>query len=157
MGWQGSVVGIAFVTGQIIQGLIALNDASYSPQRWQATLLVIGVVVFCIVFNTSLAKKLPLIEGLVLLLHVIGLFAIIIPLWVLAPRNTARVALLQFNNGGNWPTTGLSFMIGLLTSLSSMMGFDCTVHMCESSNSLPSPDQVSLFAFCRDLCPAAIP
>lgn len=136
MGWQGSVVGLSFVAGQIIQGLITLNDASYNPQQWHGTLLVIAVVVFCIVFNTSLAKKLPLIEGFILLLHVIGLFAIIVPLWVLAPRNTARVALLQFNNGGDWPTTGVAFMVGLLTSLSSMMGFDCAVHMCKSDSSL---------------------
>ena len=112
-----------------MQGLIALNHDSYEPHRWHGTLLVIGVVTFCIIFNTSLATKLPLIEWLLLLVHVVGLFAIVITLWVLAPRNRARVALLQFNNGGNWGTMGVSFMIGLLTSLGSMMGFDCVVHM----------------------------
>ena len=132
MGWQGSVVGLSFVAGTIIQGLIALQDASYEPQQWHGTLLIIAVVLFCIIFNTSLAKKLPLIEGFILLLHVIGLFAIVIPLWVLAPRNSARVALTQFSNGGNWPTMGTAYMIGLLTALSSMMGFDCSVHMCRS-------------------------
>ncbi|KAL8818351.1 MAG: hypothetical protein Q9223_003002 [Gallowayella weberi] len=141
MGWQGSVVGLSFVAGTIIQGLIALQDPWYEPQQWHGTLLIIAVVLFCIVFNTSLAKKLPLIEGFILLLHVIGLFAIVIPLWVLAPRNTARVALLQFSNGGNWPSMGIAYMVGLLTALSSMMGFDCSVHMSEeikdASNTLP--------------------
>lgn len=108
-----------------------LNDESYVPQRWHGTLLVIAVVAFCIIFNTSLAKKLPLVEGFILLVHVIGLFAIVVPLWVLAPRNDARTALLTFSNGGNWPTMGVAFMIGLLTSLGSMMGFDCAVHMCK--------------------------
>lgn len=117
------------MAGTIIQGLITLNHGSYVPQEWHGTLLVVAVVTFCIVFNTSLAQKLPLIESLILILHIVGLFAIIVPLWVLAPRNSAQVAFLQFNNGGNWSTTGVAFMIGLLTSLGSMMGFDCAVHM----------------------------
>ncbi|KAI4237844.1 MAG: hypothetical protein LQ349_001539 [Xanthoria aureola] len=141
MGWQGAVVGLSFVVGTIIQGLISLQNPLYEPQQWHGTLLIISVVLFCIVFNTSLAKKLPLIEGFILLLHIIGLFAIVIPLWVLAPRNTPSVALFRFNNGGNWPTMGVAYMVGLLTALSSMMGFDCSVHMSEeikdASNTLP--------------------
>ncbi|KAL9013965.1 MAG: hypothetical protein Q9173_001363 [Seirophora scorigena] len=141
MGWQGAVVGLSLLAGTIIQGQIALQNESYEPKQWHGTLLINAVVLFCIVFNTSLAKKLPLIEGFILLLHVIGLFAIVIPLWVLAPRNPANVALLQFNNGGEWQSTGLAFMVGLLTTLISMTGFDCSVHMSEeikdASNTLP--------------------
>jgi len=143
-GWQGSVVGLSFLAGTIIQGLIILNDASYVPHQWHGTLLVIAVVTFCIIFNTSLAQKLPLIEGLVLLLHVIGLFAIIVPLWVLAPRNSAEVALLQFNNGGNWSSVRVAFMIGLLTPLGSMMGFDV---LCICVGTQPSPNS----SYCQKL------
>ena len=106
--------------------------SSIVPKQWHGTLLIIAVVLFCIVFNTTLAKKLPLIEVFILVLHIVGLFAIVIPLWVMAPRNSAKVAFTQFNNGGNWPTMGTAYMIGLLTALSSMMGFDCSVHMCKS-------------------------
>ena len=130
-GWQGSVVGLSFLAGTIIQGLIALNHDTYLPQRWHGTLLVIAVVMFCIVFNTLLAKKLPIVEAFILLIHIFGLLAIVIPLLVMAPKNDAKTALLTFNNGGNWPTMGVAFMVGLLTSLGSMMGFDCAVHMCE--------------------------
>ncbi|KAI4112532.1 MAG: hypothetical protein LQ345_006331 [Seirophora villosa] len=141
MGWQGAVVSLSLLAGTIIQGQIALQNESYEPKQWHGTLLINAVVLFCIVFNTSLAKKLPLIEGFILLLHVIGLFAIVIPLWVLAPRNPANVALLHFNNGGEWQSTGLAFMVGLLTTLISMAGFDCSVHMSEeikdASNTLP--------------------
>lgn len=131
MGWQGAVVSLSLLAGTIIQGQIALQNESYQPKQWHGTLLINAVVLFCIIFNTSLAKKLPLIEGFILLLHVIGLFAIVIPLWVLAPRNPANVALLHFNNGGDWQSTGLAFMVGLLTTLISMAGFDCSVHMCQ--------------------------
>ena len=77
-----------------------------------------------------MAKQLPVVEIIILIVHIVGLFAIIIPLLVMAPtRNDGHVALLEFYNGGNWPTVGLATMIGMLTQLGSMLGFDCAVHM----------------------------
>ena len=132
MGWQGSVVGLSFAAGTIMEGLIILNHDSYVPQQWHGTLFVIAVVAFAIVFNTTLAKWLPLIENMLLFVHALGLFAVIIPLLVMGTRNSAKEALLQFNNAGNWSTMGTAVMIGLLTPLGSMMGFDCMVHMYDS-------------------------
>lgn len=48
----------------------------------------------------------------------------------------SKSRLHTINNGGNWPTMGTAYMIGLLTVLSSMMGFDCSVHMCKSLSPL---------------------
>lgn len=77
-----------------------------------------------------MSKQLPMLEIGILIIHVVGLFAIIVPLLVMAPsRNTGQVALLDFYNGGGWRTVGLATMIGLLTPLGSMLGFDCAVHM----------------------------
>ena len=82
-----------------------------------------------------MAKQLPLVQIVILVVHVIGLFATIIPLLVMAPsRNSGTVALLDFYNGGNWKTVGVATMIGLLTPLGSMLGFDCAVHMCRNSD-----------------------
>ena len=72
-----------------------------------------------------------MIEGIVLIIHIMGLFAIIIPLWVLAPRASPDAAFMQFTNNGGWATTGLSVMVGLLTPMGSLLGFDCAVHMCK--------------------------
>ena len=114
-----------------------MNDSNYKPQQWHGTLLVIAVVVFAIIFNTSMAKQLPMVEIVVLVIHILGLFAIIIPLLAMAPtRNSGKVALLDFYNGGGWPTMGLATMIGLLTPLGSMLGFDCAVHMCRVAHIL---------------------
>ncbi|KAH2596440.1 hypothetical protein KXW93_001402 [Aspergillus fumigatus] len=90
-GWQCAIVSIAFLAGTIIQGLVVLNDPTYEFQRWHGTLLVVAITTFSILFNTFLAKNLPMVEGLILIIHVVGLFAIIIPLWVLAPRNTEEI------------------------------------------------------------------
>lgn len=91
--------------------------------------MIIAASAFAILFNTIIAKRLPLIEGLLLVLHVLGIFAIIIPLWILAPRAHASDVFLTFVNNGGWPTTGLSVMVGLPIPFISLMGFDCAVHM----------------------------
>lgn len=119
------------MVGTIIQGLIALNNSDYVWHNWHGTLLTIATISFSIIFNTVLAVRLPLIEGIVLILHVTGFFAIIIPLWVMAPRATPHAALLEFSNYGGWSSTGLSAMIGLTTPLSVLIGYDCSVHMCK--------------------------
>ena len=83
-----------------------------------------------------MAKQLPMVEIVILVIHILGLFAIIIPLLAMAPsRNSGQVALLDFYNGGGWSTRGLATMIGLLTPLGSMLGFDCAVHMCRVAHS----------------------
>lgn len=118
------------MVGTIIQGLIALNVTDYEWHNWHGTLLTIAVIAFSIVFNTVLATRLPLIEGTILILHLAGFFAIIIPLWVMAPRAPSHV-LLEFSNNGGWSSTGLSAMIGLTSPMSVLIGYDCSVHMCK--------------------------
>ncbi|KIX04900.1 uncharacterized protein Z518_05771 [Rhinocladiella mackenziei CBS 650.93] len=131
IGWQVYLAGVCFMVGTIIQGLIALNVTDYVWHAWHGTLLTIATIAFSIAFNTVLAVQLPLIEGMVLILHFAGFFAITIPLWVMAPRANAHDALLEFTNLGGWPSTGLSAMIGLTTPLSVLIGYDCSVHMSE--------------------------
>jgi choline transport protein len=68
-----------------IQGLIVLNNLeTYGFAAWHGTLLTIAVIIFVSLFNTVLAGRLPFVEGVLLILHMAGLFAIIIPLWVSA-------------------------------------------------------------------------
>lgn len=118
----------------MIQGLIALNNPDYVPQGWHGTLLVIAVTAFCIIFNTILAKRLPMVEGIVLIIHILGFFAVLIPLWVLAPRASASDVFTTFLNFGGWSTTGLAFMVGLLSPVYTLIGADSAVHMSEEIN-----------------------
>ncbi|KAE8146687.1 amino acid/polyamine transporter I [Aspergillus avenaceus] len=148
MGWQCAIVSIAFLAGTIIQGLVVLNNSTYDFQRWHGTLLVIAITSFSIFFNTFLAKNLPIIEALILVLHVVGVFAIIIPLWVLAPRNNAKAVFTEFNDNGGWGSAGTATLVGLSTTITSMIGYDCSVHMCEeikdASETLPKAMMASV-------------
>ncbi len=90
LGWQVGNTSIAFLVAGQIQGLIILNNDTYVPQRWHGTMLVIAINTFSQAFNTFLARKLPLVEGIVLVLHIFGFFAILVPLLVLDVGDAAE-------------------------------------------------------------------
>ncbi|KIH92615.1 amino acid permease [Sporothrix brasiliensis 5110] len=131
LGWQTGLASLAFLAGTMIQGLLVLAQPTYVFENWHGTLLVIGITAFCIVFNTFLAGRLPIVEGTVLVVHVLGFFAVLVPLWVLAPRSTPADVFGTFGNLGGWDTTGLAFMVGLLSPVYTLIGADSTVHMSE--------------------------
>ena len=100
LGWQTMTASAAFLVGTQIQGLIVLNNASYVYEVWHGTLLTIAVVAFAVVFNTVLAKHLPAIEGLVLVIHIFSWFGILVTLWVLAPMADAKTVFTTFSDSG---------------------------------------------------------
>ena len=129
LGWQTLVTSIAFQAGTEIQGLFVLNIESYVAQRWHGTLLVILVILFSAVFNTWLATRLHLVEGTILVVHIFGFFCILVPLWVLSPRTPSSVVWTQFHDGG-WNNTGLSTLVGLITSVLPLLGADASGTLC---------------------------
>ena len=131
MGWQVFLASVCFMQGGIIQGLIALNRPHYDFRPYHATLLTIAAIAFAIAFNTRLAARLPMIEGIVSILYVLGFSTIVIVLWTMAPRGNIYAVLFGFSNNGGWPTVGLSAVIGLTAPLTAYIGYDCSAHMAE--------------------------
>lgn len=71
-------------------------------------------------------------EALLLVLHVLGMIAIVAVLCVLAPTANANDVWLEFTNAGGWNSYGTATMVSLLSPIISTIGFDCAVHMCRS-------------------------
>ncbi|KAK0960548.1 hypothetical protein LTR91_020305 [Friedmanniomyces endolithicus] len=90
-GWQGGVTGIGMLVATIIQGLIILNNPNYVPQGWHGTLMTIGIVLFCVLFNTYGARRLPLVEGALAVLHLGGAFIIIVILWYVTATFSRKI------------------------------------------------------------------
>ncbi|PWY88030.1 amino acid transporter [Aspergillus sclerotioniger CBS 115572] len=147
-GWECAIVSIAFLAGTIIQGLAILNYPDYVFKQWHGTLITIAITLFSVLFNTFLAKKLPLVEAFILILHVAGFFIVIIPLWVLAPISDAKTVFTQFTNGGGWNSDGTATMVGLITALTAMIGYDCTVHMSEEVRDASTTIPKAIMAAC---------
>lgn len=106
----------------MIQGLIVLNNPDYVPERWQGTLLFYAVIAAALIFNTYLVKYLPKIEGLILIIHIVGFFGILIPLVYMAPHGSAADVFTTFGNAGGWSSNGLAFFVGLVTGVYSFLG-----------------------------------
>lgn len=149
LGWQAGSAAGCYLAGTEIQGLIVLNQSDYVPQRWHGSLIAIFLVFFSLFINTTLARHFPVIEGVILLLHIFGFIAILVPLWVLAPLSTAHDVFTTFNGGGDWRSTGLAVLVGILSPQLALIGPDAAVHMSEeirnASKTLPRIMLATLF------------
>ena len=99
LGWQTSLAATCFVSrnlvspdktiahpalqasAQQITALINLGNPNYAPAEWQVALFSWAILLVAIFANTVLYRKLPLIEGVVTIIHVLGFFAFVIVLW----------------------------------------------------------------------------
>lgn len=97
----------------MIQTLAQLNYPDYSPTTWQNLLIFWAILIVCLGINTLMSGFLPILETLVLILHVLGFFAIALPLFYLAPHSDPKAIFTTFTNNGGWSSQGLSFFIGL--------------------------------------------
>ncbi|KAJ4341105.1 hypothetical protein N0V95_007325 [Ascochyta clinopodiicola] len=131
LGWQTAAATVSYLAGKQVQGLIALNNPSYVPQAWQGTLLIWAVLAICLIFNTFFSKKLPLIEGVIVVLHVAGFFAVIIPLWVMGDRTSSEEVFTLFEDNMMWGSIPLSTMVGLTGAASCFVGIEAGAHMAE--------------------------
>jgi choline transport protein len=147
VGWQATTASSAYLAGTILQSTIVILDDSYSPKPYQAMLLGWAVLASAIIINTVGSKTLAHFEGLILILHILGFFAILIPLVYLAPHSNASI-FTTFVNSGGWSAQGLSFMVGLPSSVSALTGVDSCVHMAEEVNNaskvVPRAIQISV-------------
>jgi hypothetical protein len=95
--------------------LISVCDPSYVAQGWHGALLTMAMVASAISFNTFAIGKLPVLEGLAVILHIFGFFAFFIILWVMGPRAPAQEVFTTFQNGNNWSSVGLATLIGIVS------------------------------------------
>ncbi|KAI4688979.1 hypothetical protein J4E81_007696 [Alternaria sp. BMP 2799] len=148
IGWQATTASSAYLAGTILQSVILILHEDYSPKPYQAMLLGWSVTAFAVVINTVGSKTLAHFEGVILILHILGFFAILIPLVYLAPHSDASI-FITFVNTGGWSTQGLSFMVGLPSSIFALVGVDSCVHMAEevknASKVVPRAIQISVF------------
>ncbi|RJE24713.1 permease, partial [Aspergillus sclerotialis] len=132
LGWHTGIAGCSYTVANMIVGVLAINyPDSYTYQPFHVTLLVIAVAFVAFLFNTLLAQKLPLIEGIILFIHCFGFFGILIPLWVLSPTAPASEVFGSIIDRGGWGNNGLSCLVGLVGPLYALIGPDSAVHMSE--------------------------
>lgn len=131
LGWIANLTTGVWFVGTMIQGLLVLNYPSYVYERWQGTLILFAALICCFIVNTLCGRIFPHIETFVLVLHISGFFAILIPLVVLAPKGSPSPVFTQFTDVAGWNSNGLAWFIGLISSNLPFVGYDCPCHLAE--------------------------
>ncbi|KAL2050985.1 hypothetical protein ABVK25_008731 [Lepraria finkii] len=131
LGWIANLTAGVWFSGTMIQGLFVLNYPSYVYERWHGTLLLFAALLCCVAVNTLLGRIFPHIEGFVLLLHIAGFLAILIPLAVMAPKGSPSSVFAQFTDVAGWNSNGLAWFVGLISSNLPFIGYDGPCHLAE--------------------------
>ena len=131
LGWNANTAAGVFFGGTMIQGLLVLNYPDYNFQRWHGTLLMWACLCACIFVNTVGARLLPKIEGVILILHTLGFFAVLIPLVILAPKGSVSFVFSEFANEAGWSSNGLAWFVGIISTNLPFIGYDGPCHMAE--------------------------
>lgn len=129
LGWLTGNASGYFILSTLVKALVEVYYPNWTFTNWQATLVMIFFLITTIYFNTWGARLLPAIEIVSLLFHLAGFIITIVPLWVLAPKNSASDVFGPVVNGGGWSHTGTSFLVGTITILFSNLGPDAAVHI----------------------------
>lgn len=59
----------------------------------------------------------PILNNLLMILHILSWVVIVIVLWAMAPRQSAKAVFTHWENLGGWSSMGLSVMIGQISAI----------------------------------------
>lgn len=131
LGWQALSASAALLTATSIQGVVILACPTYNPKNWHGTLMAWAVAICALGINALVSTILAKMEALILILHIVGFVAIMVPLIYLAPHSSPQQVFTVFENAGEWATQGLSFFVGLTGLVFAFIGTDGAIHMSE--------------------------
>jgi choline transport protein len=131
LGWQTAAAFVAYLATQQIQGLVKLNSPHYDSKPWHGTLFIWALLAVCLAFTILFPHWLPLVEGVIAVLHIAGFFAVIIPLWVMSDRSQTSGVFTTFQDNMMWDSLPLAVIVGLTGASSTFVGVECGAHMAE--------------------------
>ncbi|PYH79071.1 amino acid transporter [Aspergillus uvarum CBS 121591] len=129
--WTAVPTGAVYVAASILQSAVAMKHPEYEPQGWHVTLVMCGILLICAILNTWLGMILPVLEVFIGIVHVLGFFAVLIPIVYLGPKADARSVFVQTFNVGGWRDITLATFVGLKGVVGAFLGTDGVVHMAE--------------------------
>lgn len=110
-------------------GLILLSHPSINLQRYQAYLMYLAVILVSTIVNVFTVTLLPWINHCGAAFHVLAFFIISLILLVMAPKHNAGYVFANFENNSGWSSDGLSWMLGLISSTYTILGYDGAAHL----------------------------
>lgn len=111
------------LVGTLIQGVISINKPEYTSPRWHGTLLTMGAIAISLLANVYGNRALPHWQNAAFALHCLVYLAVVIPVWVYAPRAPIADVFTDFQDLGGWGLP-LAIMIGQTSGINPLTGVD---------------------------------
>ncbi|CAG8888818.1 unnamed protein product [Penicillium egyptiacum] len=122
----------AFAAGLQLQALITLNHLdSYTPTRWQGMLFYWLILAYSTALNIWGSKILPHTNTTAGVLHVVGFVIIVTVLGAMSEKHSAGYVFTKFSNASGWGNDGVSWLVGLLSTVYPFLGYDAACHLSE--------------------------
>ncbi|KAK8177984.1 amino acid transporter-like protein [Phyllosticta citrichinensis] len=132
LGWLSSYASSAFVCATLIEICAEIVRPDFGFNNWQYTLLMIGLIVVTVSFNTVGAGSLPALETASLFGHFLGWLLVVIICWAMCrPLNAPREVFTSFVNSGGWSNMGTACLVSQVTVMYCNLGSDSIVHISE--------------------------
>jgi choline transport protein len=122
LGWLASVSSSVFVMTTLIESIIDVTMSDFGFTNWQYTPIMLGFLLITIAFNTWEAKALPMMEIVSLYGHLLGLLVVMLPLLIMAPKNSAQQVFTEVVNNGGWSNTGTACLVAQVSVLYCNLG-----------------------------------
>ncbi|PWY64570.1 GABA permease [Aspergillus eucalypticola CBS 122712] len=131
-GWVSFTASAPYLAAGMIQGLVVLTCETYQPQRWHLSMIYWALVGLSTALNIWGSRLFSLVETASLIIHLVGFLVVLIVMWVCVPiKHDASFVFTTFLNSTGWPSNGLSWCLGMLSSCYVLAGYDGAIHLCE--------------------------
>ncbi|KAL1590593.1 hypothetical protein WHR41_00641 [Cladosporium halotolerans] len=131
LGWLASTAGSTQVLATQVVSIVQILNPEYQSTGWQITLLMWAFNIVTILFNTWGSGFLPALEIGSLIMHALGYLVVIIPILVLAPKNSAHEVFVEWDNTSGYSSMGTAFILSQITILYCCLGSDSVAHISE--------------------------
>ncbi|KAF2225599.1 amino acid/polyamine transporter I [Elsinoe ampelina] len=117
LGWQTAMAASAYTPALAPQGLIAINNPTYTLAPYQAYLFTVAILLVSILINIFLIRKFKPIETAMVIFFFLSWISISSPSsGRRAKKAPARQVFTSFSDGSGWGSLGLATLIGGLTA-----------------------------------------
>ncbi|KAK5047323.1 hypothetical protein LTR84_006845 [Exophiala bonariae] len=130
-GWLTLITTEAFFCAQFISAAAVIgSDGAYVITPWKTYLIFLVVSTFTILLNIFGYRILNRWNEFALFWSVIGCLVVSIIVLATGEKTSAEFVFTNFSNSTGW-SDGMAWMLGLLQSALSLIGFDAVAHLTE--------------------------
>ncbi|KAH7155200.1 amino acid/polyamine transporter I [Dactylonectria estremocensis] len=135
-GWLTLVTTEGFFAAQFISAAsVIASDGRYEPEPWKTYLFFVVIVFFVTASNIWGNRILGAWNDAALYWSILSVIIISIVLLTMSSKTNATYVFTNFSNETGW-SDGMAWILGLLQSALSLIGFDAVLHMTEE---MPHP------------------